>query len=295
MLNRHQSREVVLQTLFNLDFREGGKKDLKNLKNIYQYVLEEFYAEVKEDNYSEKVFFAVLENQEKIDEIIEKAATNWPLKKIDPIDRNILRLGIFEMIFFKDEVPPRVAMNEAIELAKSFGGKNSFKFISGVLGTIYKLSELEKNDKKDNIDSTGKKEELKNIPEKKRVGVAFFCEKNNEKYILMVHNIFGFWTLPKGDSLEEIERETGLKIKILTELGKVSIRASDHEKNTPIQKIITYSLSLSECQDLTNIFTKTIKNKGWVDALWVNFNKIQELKTYSNLKPILNKVFDYVK
>ena len=81
----------------------------------------------------------VLKNKEKIDEIIVKTAPEWPLEQINLIDRNVLRIGIFELLFGKrEEVPPKVAINEAIELAKSFGGETSGKFVNGVLGTIYR-------------------------------------------------------------------------------------------------------------------------------------------------------------
>ena len=76
---------------------------------------------------------------DKINEIIEKCAPEWPLEQVTIIDRNVLRIGIYELLWGKrDEVPPKVAINEAIELAKNFGGESSGRFINGVLGTIYR-------------------------------------------------------------------------------------------------------------------------------------------------------------
>jgi len=81
----------------------------------------------------------VLKKRAVIDEIIEKAAPDWPIDKISIIDRNILRIGLTELLFGdRKEVPPKVAINEAIELAKTFGGENSGKFVNGVLGAVYK-------------------------------------------------------------------------------------------------------------------------------------------------------------
>ena len=83
-----------------------------------------------------------------LDKIIEKAAPEWPIEQITIIDRNVLRIGLYELLFSKkEEVPPKVAINEAIELSKSFGGENSGKFVNGVLGTVYELI-LEKKEKK---------------------------------------------------------------------------------------------------------------------------------------------------
>jgi len=93
----------------------------------------------------------VLKNREKIDKLIEKCAPEWPLEQVTVTDRNILRLGIFELVFGNyEEVPPKVAINEAIELAKTYGGESSGRFVNGVLGTIYReMGEPMKEDRSD--------------------------------------------------------------------------------------------------------------------------------------------------
>lgn len=135
MANRHLSRSVALQSLFEWDFRH--KKD--RLKGITKYNIVEFAPGMDNTDFIYTLVLGVLDNIDTIDELIVESAPDWPLEQITNVDRNVLRLGIFELKYAKaDDVPPKVAINEAIELAKTFGGVSSGKFVNGVLGTIYK-------------------------------------------------------------------------------------------------------------------------------------------------------------
>lgn len=136
MANRHLSRSITMQSLYEWDFK-GKKKD--ELKKIVKRNIEEFAPGLDDDNFVWQIINGVIENQSKLDKIIEKSAPEWPIDQITIVDRNVLRIGLYELLFGKrDEVPPKVAINEAIELAKNFGGESSGKFINGVLGTIYR-------------------------------------------------------------------------------------------------------------------------------------------------------------
>ena len=136
MANRHLSRSIAMQTLYEWDF--NGGKELK-IEDILKRNINEFAPGLEDDKFARDLITGVLENRKKIDEIIAKTAPEWPLEQISLVDRNVLRLGIYELLFGKrEEVPPKVAINEAIELAKSFGGETSGKFVNGVLGTIYR-------------------------------------------------------------------------------------------------------------------------------------------------------------
>jgi N utilization substance protein B len=136
MANRHLSRSVVLQTLFEWDFR-GCHNEI--VKEIIPRIAMEFAPGMGDSSFIEDLTTNVLAKKLDLDKIIEKAAPDWPLDKISVIDRNILRMGLYELLFSdRTEVPAKVAINEAIELAKSFGGENSGKFINGVLGSVYK-------------------------------------------------------------------------------------------------------------------------------------------------------------
>jgi len=135
MATRHLLRTVVLQSLYEWDFYTR-KKDLPA---ILERNLQEFAPGVDEPEFAWRIVKGVVEHIAKIDLIITKAAPEWPLDKIAIVDRNILRVGLYELLYAdKDEVPPKVAINEAIEMAKNFGGPNAGKFINGVLGTIYR-------------------------------------------------------------------------------------------------------------------------------------------------------------
>jgi len=143
MSNRHLARTVAMQTLFEWDFNNRAQK----LGEITERNIEEFAPGLGEDKvFIEKLVRGVTKNMGEIDQLIEKYAPEWPIDKITVIDRNVLRLGIYELIIGK-EVPPKVAINEAIEIAKTYGGDSSGRFVNGVLGAVYRdLGEEESDD-----------------------------------------------------------------------------------------------------------------------------------------------------
>lgn len=137
MASRHLARSIAMQSLFEWDF--SGKKpevlDAAIARNRQEFGpgLEEEYP------FIDRLAHGAVEHIAVIDEIIAKAAPEWPIEQITAIDRSILRLGLYELLFGDHtEVPPKVAINEAIELAKSFGGESSGRFVNGVLGTVYR-------------------------------------------------------------------------------------------------------------------------------------------------------------
>ncbi|NIA02513.1 MAG: transcription antitermination factor NusB, partial [Nitrospirae bacterium] len=128
---RHLARTCVMQTLFSVEFRED------NAKELLDRILEEFAPKLTEKDFAYDTLAGVLKNQKKIIKIIQKFAPQWPVEKIARVDRAILEIGIYEIVFTED-VPPVVAINEAIEIAKHFGDDNSPKFINGVLSSVMK-------------------------------------------------------------------------------------------------------------------------------------------------------------
>lgn len=140
MANRHLLRTIVMQTLYEWDFY---KKDSSRIKEFAKKNIDEFAKGTQETGYIYDTLEGIVKNIDDLDGIIERAAPDWPLDQITMVDRNILRLGVYELKYSSD-IPPKVAINEAIELAKSFGGKSSGKFVNGVLGTIYRELEAEK-------------------------------------------------------------------------------------------------------------------------------------------------------
>ncbi|OGM96227.1 MAG: transcription antitermination factor NusB [Candidatus Yanofskybacteria bacterium RIFCSPHIGHO2_02_FULL_38_22b] len=125
-----------MQSLYEWDFR--GRK-MEDLPVIVARNVKEFASGLEETDFIHQLIDGTIKHVKEIDKIIEKAAPQWPLNQVAVVDRNVLRIGLFELLFGKrDEVPPKVAINEAIELAKSFGGETSGKFVNGVLGTVYR-------------------------------------------------------------------------------------------------------------------------------------------------------------
>ncbi len=139
MATRHLIRTVILQSLYEWDFYD--KK--KDLSEIIARNLNEFAPGIDEPEFAWKIAKGVAEHLAAVDEVMTKAAPEWPLEKIAIIDRNILRIGLYELLFAdKEEIPPKVAINEAVEMAKNFGGPNAGRFVNGVLGAVYR--EMEK-------------------------------------------------------------------------------------------------------------------------------------------------------
>ncbi|MBI4427012.1 MAG: transcription antitermination factor NusB [Candidatus Magasanikbacteria bacterium] len=134
MPSRHLARSIAMQSLYQWDFR-GCQKD--GLPAIIAQNLVEFGAGLEADkDFVKETVDGVITHLQEVDKTIAEYATNWPVEQLSLVDKNILRIGIYEMRFNK-EIPPKVAINEAIEIAKNYGGPSSGKFVNGVLGAIY--------------------------------------------------------------------------------------------------------------------------------------------------------------
>jgi N utilization substance protein B len=139
MASRHLSRSIVMQSLYEWDFYDKSKG---SLKEIVERNIVDFGPGLEDVGFVWDLVSGVEKHLTEIDKIIETAAPEWPIAQIPIIDRNVLRIGLFELLYSnKEEVPPKVAINEAIELAKTFSGQTSGKFVNGVLGTVFKQLE----------------------------------------------------------------------------------------------------------------------------------------------------------
>jgi len=135
MASRHLSRSIVMQSFYEWDFYNKNP----DLKSIVERNIKNFGPGLEELDFIWKLVEGVQNHLLELDKIIEKAAPEWPISQIPIVDRNVLRIGLYELLYAdKAEVPPKVAINEAIELAKTFSGQTSGKFVNGVLGTIFK-------------------------------------------------------------------------------------------------------------------------------------------------------------
>lgn len=283
-----------MQSLFEWDFNSS---DPKVLADIVSRNVAEFAPGLEDSTFINALVSGVVEKQEKLDLIIEKAAPEWPIPQIALVDRNVLRLGLYELLFADHkQVPARVAINEAIELAKTFGGETSGRFVNGVLGAVYK--EMGEPDK-DEIPA--KKRRPQDVPyeqmpiEKCAGAVVYRRDENGEVSLALVHDIFGYWTLSKGHIEEnedektgcarEIKEEMGVDIKVEKPLGVNEYIASEPEKGK-IRKQVTYYLA--ETKDEGEI--KLAEEKGGLtDARWFPLREIADLRMYDDVIVFITK------
>jgi N utilization substance protein B len=292
MANRHLARSVVLQTLFEWDTSNVPDTDAPA---ILERNVEEFGGEDTDKAFMEQLLQGVLAKRPDLDLVIEKAAPDWPLPKIAPVDRNILRIGLFELLFAdRTQVPAKVAINEAIELAKIFGGDSSGRFVNGVLGAVYKeMGEPGKDEK-------GKKEKAirrEDLPVEQLGGAIVYAQHQGQFYLALVHDVFGHWTLSKGKigdapeiahetteegTIREIKEEMGIDIVIEGKIGENEYVASHPEKGK-FRKHVTYFLARSEYEPL-----KLQEGKGGLDDVkWFRLPDILDLNFYDDMLPIV--------
>lgn len=309
MANRHLSRSIVLQTLFEWDFLPAEKKEeLKNknseteqIKEILARNLKEFAPGLEDDFFVNSLVDEVLKKRVKIDEIIEKAAPDWPIDKISVVDRNILRIGLSELLFGdRTQVPPKVAINEAIELAKTFGGENSGKFVNGVLGAVYKeLGEPGKEQtSKKRTDGVKEPVDITKLPVENLGGAVVYTRVDGEVLFALVHDVFGYWTLSKGrlESGEDIEagtsrkikEEIGLDIKIEEKLGENEYVATHPEKGKTLKKV-AYFLAYTEFKEL-----ELAESGGLDNARWFKMSEIPELRIYNDIVLLFTKAIEII-
>jgi len=289
MANRHLSRSIVLQSLFEWDLNAIERKDVIE---VLDRNIEEFAPNKTDRPFMEKLLDGILGKQPELDLVIEKAAPEWPIDRISPVDRNILRLGLFELLFAdRKEVPAKVAINESIELAKQFGGENSSRFVNGVLGAVYK--EIGEPGKEE-IGKRKKREvSFHEMPIERLAGAVVYAQEGEQMYLALVHDIFGHWTLSKGkiEEGEELEKgairslqeELGLDITIEAELGKNEYVATHPEKGK-VRKQVNYFLASSPYTPI-----ELEKKGGLDDGQWFKVADILALNFYEDILPIVTK------
>ena len=278
-----------MQTLFEWDFTGSQNKEIDS---ILKRNIEEFAPGVGDFSFMKELIGNILKKRATIDAIIEKAAPEWPIDKISIIDRNILRIGLYELLFAdRKEVPSKVAINEAIELAKTFSGKTSSKFVNGVLGAVYReLGEPGKNEES--------RKAKKNLDPSKMIlerlgGAVVYSHKDGKTYLAFVHDIFGHWTLSKGKmegdedeekaTIRELQEEIGVPITIKEKIGDNEYIASDPERGK-IRKRVTYFLAESPYMELT------LGPSGGLDnAQWFPLEALPQREMYDDIIPIVTK------
>ncbi len=289
MANRHLSRSIVLQSMFEWDL---NALDRTAVMTVLDRNIEEFAPNKTDRPFMERLIDGVIGKKPELDLVIEKAAPEWPIDRISPVDRNILRLGLYELLFAdRGEVPAKGASNEAIELAKQFGGENSSRFVNGVLGAVYK--EIGEPGKED----TGKKKKkdipFHELPVELLSGAVVYSEHQGQMYLALVHDIFGHWTLSKGKiegqetveagAVRSLKEELGLDISIEAPLGLNEYVASHPEKGK-VRKQVHYFLAAAPYTEIT------LEQKGGLDdGRWFKVADILELNFYEDILPIVTK------
>lgn len=296
MANRHLSRSVVLQTLFEWDVRNLSPKESEVVlaRNAQEYA-----SGGGDLHFMQELLRGSMERSPDLDLVIEKAAPEWPIARIAPVDRNVLRIGLYELLFSdRNKVPAKVAINEAIELAKAYGGENSGRFVNGVLGAVYK--ELGEPGK-DEVSKRRRDIPYEEMPVERLGGAVVYTRHKGDVYLALVHDIFGHWTLSKGkigDSAEikdesveegtirEIKEELGLDISIQGKVGENEYVASDPAAGKK-RKHVTYFLAHSPFGEIT------LEQKGGLDdARWFRLQDALELNFYEDVMPIVTKAVE---
>ncbi len=296
MANRHLSRSIVLQTLFEWDLRNYAQPAAlealqRNAADLGHQDGKAAANAAGDESFMVEILRGVIARRTDLDLVIEKAAPEWPLARIAPVDRNVLRLGLWELLFAdRDKVPAKVAINEAIELAKAFGGEHSGRFVNGVLGAVYK--ELGEPGK----DEVSKKKKVipwDEMPQERLVGAVVYAKNGGELYLALVHDIFGHWTLSKGKLLPEekpevgvvrkIKEEIGLDIKPQGRLGENEYVASDPKEGKK-RKHVIFFLAESPFKEV-----QLAKKGGLDDARWFKFQDTLELNFYEDMLPIVTR------
>lgn len=136
--NRHLGRIIALQTLYEVEFRAAAQKEAVDFDEVYGRNLERYAKTVKDQAFVKRLVYGTYEKRAELDALIQPIAPEWPLDQIARIDLAILELALYELTEMNDVVPPKVVINEAVELAKAFGSDNSSRFINGVLGTAFR-------------------------------------------------------------------------------------------------------------------------------------------------------------
>ncbi|KKW34029.1 transcription antitermination factor NusB [Candidatus Uhrbacteria bacterium RIFCSPLOWO2_02_FULL_54_37] len=273
MSNRHLARTIALQSLYQWDFTHGTQ----DIGGIVRQNLADFAPSFEDGGFTDTLVRGILKHQEAIDAAIVRYAPEWPLDQVTPIDRNILRIGIYELEH--SEVPPKVAINESIELAKTFGGESSSKFVNGVLGSIYK--DMEAHGRKivrsgltSPVLAAASGARTEEPQETSAGGVVYHRNSKGEYAFALIQDAIYRWTFPKGKveagetleqaACEEVGEEVGLKdVRIVCPLGKIHITVNAPGK-PPVPKVVHYFLMEALDPSLNVTVDNEVKGGEWV-------------------------------
>lgn len=279
MASRHLSRALVLQTLFESDMTHALTYGAAGV--ILKRNAKEFQLGPADRAFAETLLKGILSKCEEIDAVLLQAAPQWPIAQIAPIDRNVLRIGLYELLFGdRSSVPPKVALNEAIEIAKSFGGEQSGKFVNGVLGSVYRdIGEPQKAD-------------VSKVAPPATLAGAVVVSRGAKPHVALVHDVFHRWTLPKArlepgeltqsGATRAIMNELGIEATILRPLGEHTYVAHDPAEGRQER---TVSYFLAEAPEHAPLMCTVCD--GILEARWFTVSELDALPIYDDLRALL--------
>lgn len=300
MANRHLARSIALQSLYEWDFK-GAPSSEGVLREIVDHNLAEFAADSSMDAFVWELVGGIARRRPQLDRVIGASAPEWPIEQITIVDRNVLRLGLWELLFGdRKEVPPKVAINEAIELAKTFGSQSSGRFVNGVLGTVYR----ELADASDTASEAGRvSEDTHNPPEpagghtEQRAGVVVYRRAEGGAELAMITDASGHWSLVTGalnageSPLEAARRHAqerlGVTGKIVAPLGNVEY--APHEDEASVRHNIAYYL--------LEAHARAGEGEGADEdraVRWVPIDEVMKLQHYNNQDKIIEKAISVI-
>lgn len=281
MASRHLSRIAALQALFAADVRSDFS--LNTLTSTWEDNTDSLAHDDEDQPFTENLLKGLAAKKDEIDSVIVKSAPQWPIEKIAAIDRNILRLGLFELLYGSTiSVPPKVALNEAIELAKTFGGDSSPKFVNGVLGAVYR-----------EMGSPRKSESPKKESTQDHAAGAVVCAKEGDNwYVALILDPFGKWTVPKSSinegelsqtvALRAAEEELGITdVAIIKTIGEHTHKV--HKPGEDVrERVVHYYAGVAKKAPLS-----PEKKEGVKDVQWFAADDIPEDALYEDLRSVI--------
>ena len=291
MASRHLSRIAALQALFASDLR--GDFSLPALRATWEANTDSLAHEDEDRPFTENLLKGIAAKRDEIDAVIEKAAPQWPIGKIAAIDRNILRVGLYELVYGSGiSVPPKVALNESIELAKTFGGDSSAKFVNGVLGAVYRDMGSPRKDEAHEPDAEKKEEHA--------AGAVVAAHDGDAWHVALILDPFGKWTVPKS-TLREAELSQDAALRAAKEelgLGRISLYApiGEHryDSRAPDRPVVKrVALYFAACANKEPLKPK--KKAGVLEARWFRESELAELNVYEDLRTVIESGIATVK
>jgi len=293
MAHRRQQRSIMLQLLYAREMRDSEKKDSHFFHRELDYLIQSFIPiPLTEEEHTEIIrqLNEIEHRESEIDAIIEKLSKDWSIQRISLVDKNILRISLYELLFSEDKLSERIIINEAVELAKKFGGQKSYRFVNGILGEAHRLFNGGEESKKTTFDIPYEKMEI----DRKVAAVIYSIDEQRNVRIGMVHDIFGYWTLSKGsvdenlgeeESLvKKVKEETDWDIEVIEKLGESEYIAYPPDRG-PVRKQVSYYLAKAPYR-LPQLGRTT---KGLDDVAWFSLDDILDLNLYDDVSKMLVK------